>query len=210
MKSFKQIKTIAIAIVLACSSGSSAAIITFEGYVLSRDVNYQHNAVFETNQSAGQMSITLDGAPFIAYCVDLDNDAPSQWQATLQPVSVINGGKAIAYLFDHFAAGVTTDNQAAALQVAIWEVVDDSPGVLNLTADHFRFTAASQGQFANVMAQAVIYLAAIPADLTNYFPQSFIIHSSVANQAQHLIVPEPASLSILAVGAMFVLRRSRR
>lgn len=190
---------------------ASAATITFEGFGLSRDVGYQHLGNNE-NGPAGQMNITIDGSPFIAYCVDLDNDAPNQWDAQLLPVNVINGGLAIAYLYDTFAAGVSTHNQAAALQVAIWEVLDDSPGVLDLTADDFRYFTASQSQTANVLTQAQIYLSAIPAPpvLATYVPQSVIVYSSAVDQAQHMIVPEPTSMSILALGAMLVLRRNRR
>lgn len=211
MALWRRTKALSIALLLAGALPVSAATITFEGFGLSRDVGYQHDGNNE-NGPAGQMNITIDGSPFIAYCVDLDNDAPGQWQAQLLPVNVINGGLAIAYLFDTFAAGVTTNNQAAALQVAIWEVLDDSPGVLNLSADNFRYFTASQSQTANVLSQAQIYLNAIPAPavLANYVPQSVIVFSSAIDQAQHMIVPEPTSLSVLALGAMLVLRRNRR
>lgn len=211
MALLRSTKTLSIALLLAAVVPASAATITFEGFGLSRDVGYQHDGNNE-NGPAGQMNITIDGSPFIAYCVDLDNDAPGQWEAQLLPVNVINGGLAIAYLFDTFAAGVSSNNEAAALQVSIWEVLDDSPGIFDLSADDFRYFTASQGQSANVLAQAQIYLNAIPAPavLANYIPQSVIVYSSAVDQAQHMIVPEPTSMSILAIGAMLVLRRNRR
>jgi len=211
MALLRNTRTLSIAVLLAAAVPVSAATITFEGFGLSRDVGYQHQGDNE-NGPAGQMNITIDGSPFIAYCVDLDNDAPGQWEAQLLPVNVINGGLAIAYLFDTFSAGVDTDNKAAALQVAIWEVLDDSPGVLDLSLNDFRYFTDSQGQTANVLAQAQIYLNAIPAPpvLANYVAQSVIVFSSTVDQAQHMIVPEPTSMSILALGAMLVLRRNRR
>ena len=200
-----RIGAVAFALVLASAVSAPAAVITFDGFTsLSVDVNYTHQGVTE-HGPAGQMMLTIDGTPFIGYCVDLDNDAPNTWTATLEPVSVISNGIKIAYLFDTFAGGVTTMTETAGLQVAIWEVLDDGAGTLNLLADNFRANSP-----ASVRNQAQLYLNAIPADLSGYVPQSLIVFSSAIDQAQHMIVPEPGSIAGLILGAAMVLRRTRR
>jgi len=208
MKCLGFIKAIAVAIAIASAAPASAAVITFEGHLLSRNVNIFHEVLPNRSETAGQMSLTIDGSPFIGYCVDLDNDAPNTWDATLEPVTSIDNGVMIAWLFDTFAAGVTTNNEAAGLQVAIWEVLDDGDTALNLSAGDFRLNVPASP--AAVQTQAQIYLNAIPADLSGYLPQSIIVFSSEVDQAQHMIVPEPSSIAGLILGAAIALRRSRR
>jgi len=203
-----RVKALAVALIVACAAPSYAAVITFEGHGLSEDVNIFHNVLPNRDEIAGQMNITINGAPFIAYCVDLDNDAPNTWDATLEPVTIINNGIMIAWLFDNLAAGVNTTIQAAGLQVAIWEVLDDGAGVLDLNNGNFRLNVPPTAVAIQTQAQA--YLNLIPADLSGYVPQSIIVFSSEVDKAQHMIVPEPSSIAALLIGAALCLRRSRR
>lgn len=209
----KQITTLSIATILATSVQASAATVQFLGHTaFSRQVDFEHNGDFRNDEYAGEMNITVDGQPFIAYCVDLENDAPSSWQANLLPVTVINGGKAISWLYDNYVGTVDSANKGAALQLAIWEVLDDSPGSLDLDVDDFKFQGSiPAGQFNNIKTLAAGYLASIPspAFLATYVPNSVIVFSAQVNTAQHMIIPEPTSLSILGLGALMVMRRKR-
>lgn len=204
----------AVAALALFASQARAVTVNFLGHTAnSRQVNFSHFGDVRNNEYAGEMNITVDGQPFIAYCVDLDNDAPNSWQASIMPVNVINGGKAIGWLYDNFASTVTTPNQGAALQLAIWEVLDDSPGVLDVNLNNFKFLGSTPGgQFNNIRNLAINYLSALPAPavLAAYVPQSVIVFSTQVNTAQHMIIPEPSSLSALALGALILIRRRSR
>lgn len=191
---------------LLAAGPATAATITFEGFGYSRQVTYFHDSPPNETGFAGEMLLTIDGTPYTGYCVDLDNDAPNTWTASIEPVSVINGGNAIAWLFDTFATTVNSDTKGAGLQVAIWEVLDDWGGTLDLSAGNFRLISPNA-----VKTQAQTYLSALPspAFLATYVPQSFIVFSSAFDQAQHMITPEPASIVGLALAAL-ALRRKRR
>jgi len=208
MKFSRIVSAVVMAIAAFSVAPASAAVITFEGHGLSENVNIFHEVLPNRAEIAGQMNLTINGAPFVGYCVDLDNDAPNTWDASLEPVTVIDNGIMIAWLFDNLAAGVTTSIQAAGLQVAIWEVLDDGAGVLDLNTGDFRLNVPPTN--VAIRNQANAYLAMLPPDLTGYVPQSIIVFSSEVDKAQHMIVPEPSSIAGLLMGAALLLRRNRK
>jgi len=180
---------------------ASAAVINYSGFGHSLVTNVTHNGN-TGNEIAGELLITVDGAPHTAYCVDLDAGTTPVWDATLQPVSVINGGQQIGWLYDQFAGGVTTDLEAAGLQIAIWEVLSDHPAASDLGAGNFLLNAPPA-----VLTQANFYLSQIPADLSGYSTNSFIVFSGDNPRSQHMIIPEPASILGLLLGGALMRRR---
>lgn len=185
------------------AASANAAMIDFLGLGLNDSVNIYHNGnSFTTN--AGQINIKINNTPAVAFCVDLDHTIKPQWSADLIPVSpFLNGGKAVAFLYDNFKNAVTNNIQAAALQVAIWEVIDDFGGSLDLTNGVFRLL-----NNAAVGAQANTYLGALPGDLSGYNTTSFVIKSGWEPRSQHLIAPEPGTLAVMGLCLpLFLIRR---
>lgn len=191
------------ACVLAAWAGSPAvgAVITYSGFGHSLVTNVTYNGS-PGNEIAGELLITVDGTPHIAYCVDLDAGTTPIWDATLQPVSVINGGLQIGWLYDMYAAGVATNEEAAGLQIAMWEILADHPAAADLGAGNFLLNSPPV-----VLAQANFYLSQIPADLTGYIPKSVIVLSGDNPRSQHMIIPEPASILGLLLGCALIRRR---
>jgi hypothetical protein len=194
---------------LCLASQLQAAEIEFLGMGLNKYVHYGHNG--DHASRAGELLVKFDDVEYTAYCVDLDHRLKDEWNADFEPVSFINGDIQIAFLYDMFASLVSTNVEAAGLQVAIWEVVEDFGGALNLANGDFKLNG-----HADVRAAAQGYLDTLPADLSGYATSSFILASGVGGgrcpqqQSQHLIVPEPTTLAMLALGLpmMWVRRRN--
>jgi len=205
------------AVISGAAASARADNIEFLGHGRTQLLNIRHDGV-SSNEYLGELliEVTQGGVTRneIAFCVDLDNDALSKWTATKQPTSIIDtwapsgAGKKIAFLFDAFAASANTNTKAAALQAAIWELLDDSGGTLDVRSGDFRLIGTNSTTNA-VAAQATNYLAALPADLSGYVPSSYIIYSDASPRSQHMIVPEPGSLLLLALAIPAIARRRR-
>jgi hypothetical protein len=155
------------------------------------------------------------------YCVDvLNNEADPQSNVAVRstddmtpvssPYSAAGAGAKIAWLVNTYAAGIHssgTNQQAAGLQLAIWETLyDSSLNTFNLSSGAFSVSASSA-----TIGWATTYL-------TNLYSSSG--HTGVAawldspgnnvGQDQVTSVPEPATVALLmlAVGALFTLRRT--
>ena len=181
-----------------------ASEITFNGFSYKQAVSIQHNG---TNLSvyAGAFLIDVDDQPFTAFCVDLDHWMKNEWQGQFAPVTTINNGLAAAYLYDHFMASVSSNDQAAGLQLAIWEVVDDYGSSISLDAGNFRFASTNGARTA-----AETYLAALPASLSGYTTNSVILTSGDSPRSQNLIVPEPATMVLMGLSILpLIMRRTR-
>jgi hypothetical protein len=200
-----RVTLVAVMLVAGLAADVRAGLVDFVGMGKKRTVEIFHEgSAFET--SAGEIKIKLDGVNLTAFCVDLHHAIKSEWTADQAPVTSIAGGLAAAFLYDTFRGAITNDTQAAALQIAIWEVVEDMSSSLNLSSGNFRLFNSS-----SVRTQANAYLAALPDDLTGYTTSSYILASGPNPRSQNLIVPEPGTAGVLALGLVAIaLRRMRR
>lgn len=191
---------------LLAASPASADLVVYQGQGLKDSVHIHAPAVnIQTN--AGQMLFAYQGRDYTSYCVDIYQTVGNMF-ATALPIDTLNNGEKVAYLFETFAGLVDTNTKAAALQVAIWEVVFESdpvPWDAGAGAFHIAGNPAA-------LSQAGAYLATVP-DL--YCPQTefFVLHSPCK---QDLLlptgepVPEPATLAILLLGGAALACRRRR
>lgn len=193
--------------VLAISPSAWGSLMTYNGVALSQTVQTHAPGKLADGLTtyAGQELITFENVNYKAYCVDLNQYAATA-QATAVPLNLtsFNNQWQLAYLFDTYAAGVTTDLQAAALGTAIWEVLTEpNGGAFDVTDTYSQFWITGNN---SVAAAANALLASLPA---NYTPTVWPVVLQSAT-AQDFIIPEPATLALLGVGGLVLLRSRRR
>lgn len=108
-----------------CATNAQAGIITINGVGLGGDVPLIANGTPE-NGFAGQIFTNLNGSNIIAYCVDLFHGIgyTSYNNTTGAPSGYSNGGRA-AWILENYGGNVGGNDQATALQLALWDVVHD-------------------------------------------------------------------------------------
>ncbi len=198
------------------SSTASASYMTYNGMGYKQTVTI-YNSSFSGGHittSAGEMLINYEGQDYISYCVDIYQSAGSS-SVTEEPVSYLdngprNDGDMAAYLYLTFGdvrTGTETEkkNKAAALQIAIWEVIFEKDNKsYNLEHGDIHFSASDA-----VMNLAQNYLDSLP---DNFDGSGALVLKS--NYKQDMIiptaVPEPTTIALLGIGGIATLLRRRR
>lgn len=149
---------------------------------------------------AGQFLIGYQGQDVTGYCVDLDHYAASS-DVVARSIETVSRGDMIAYLYETYSPTVTDGTRAAALQSAIWECLAETGTTLDVNIGSFSISGNSDVEtLANQM------LATLPA---SYTPAGSTVRLD-SDQQQDVVVPEPATMGILALGgALMMWKRSR-
>ena len=203
-------KISALAILAACSSLSLAAINLhvngLEGGLYDTvHVNYNsNNHDFLSGPQTGHLGA---GPDFRMFCVDLDHTVSPGSDYLVNPTSIPSMGNAgmtlAAKLYNTFAAGITTSDEGAGLQMAIWEAVVDN-AVVDFSNGNFK----DNGTSGAIMMKANFFMANVGMNDNAYFLDA--VHDGDKNQSMIGPVPEPASMSVLAIGVAGLLRRRNK
>ncbi len=208
MKHKALVVTVAVLALSVVPSAALADIMTYRGVGLNEHVKIHADGLLadELTVRAGQYLVTYKDVDYDAYCVDIDHYAGSgeveEWE-----ISQLNNGYLVAYLFENHSDDVVTDLDAAALGVAIWEVIYEETGnEFNVDNGYFSITNND-----DVAAAANELLAALPDTHTPQWDLT-VLHSECKQDM--LIganpIPEPATLVLLGLGGIGVLIRRRR
>jgi hypothetical protein len=130
---------------------------------------------------------------------------------TERSVLSLHNGQKIAYLYDTYVPQIHTAVDAAAVQVAIWELLYETPGT-TFSAGSGRFYITGNDTVRNA---ANTLLTNLPA---TYTPVASLTVLDAATAQDMLIgsfghdspTPEPATMALILVAVPFVVRRYRR
>jgi hypothetical protein len=201
-----------VAASLGIAASANADLLSVSGMTPGKfsivSINYNGNT---STIFAGAQTATYQGDTFDAYCVDLDhyNNFPTSYNVNAQDAaSALTNGSRAAKLYNQFA-GTATGDIAAALQLALWDIVYDNGDGLG----NGLFKASATSSITNAYNSMLAANLTSTSDLATFFePDPY-----VGNKNQGLIgpgkyspVPEPASFLAFALAAPALLRRRKK
>jgi len=214
----------ALALLCSMPSVASAATLDFTGVGKADIVSI--SGLRTVNAYAGELNWDWLGTPpagfsqsLYTYCVDvLNNEADPQYNVAVRttdemtpatsPYSAAGAGAKIAWLVNTYAANIHasgTNEQAAGLQLAIWETLYDSDlGGFNLASGDFIVSAS-----ASTISWASNYLTSLYSSASNTGRAAWLDSPGNGNGQDQVTVPEPSTLALLMLGAglIFAFRR---
>lgn len=209
-----------LCLVAVAAGDASGATLGVTGWTLGESVTVI-SADHVGSLSTAQLDTVIDGASGFSYCVDLAQSigpgSSSGWDLR-SPVlsdSVIRA----AWLVDEFqpvldemthpadedwSFGVTHETAIAALQVAVWEVMAETPGNYDLWSGNFAI--AEGGASDGVMNLSRDFLGQLGgADLASYQTNAlWAVHGDKQDQlffTQVNPIPEPSTVALYLFGA---------
>lgn len=211
-------------LLMALAQPAQASVLYYSNYDAARSSTILFNVevspgnLQEQLHTVGVMSIEVDGGPTLAaFCADLFTGIASSNTYTTAVQSASGSPYTrIAWLMANvlpsiIAGSGTAQQQGAALQLAIWDIIHDNGN--GLQAGVIQQSGNTDGAVA-AYANAYIGAAWAPTLGLNIYHNTF---PNTTFAAQDLVsysstVPEPATLSLsaLALGALFLLGRVQR
>lgn len=216
-------KTLALTLALAAAGGAAAQVST------PIDLQYLQTSGITVTTSettmgyltgALQLSSSTAGS-FEAFCVEV---AQGHASVVAGPQTYTLGSFTLAQsqllqgLYSSSYATLSSNQDKAAFQTAIWEIMEELPGTtLNVSADHFKYLYLSEtSQEADDLAfgnQVSAYLLAASAYQGNaQYQLSKLVNGSYQDFIVATPVPEPEGYAMLLAGLAtigFVARRRK-
>ncbi len=166
---------------------------------------------------ATEIYVTREGSSYIAYCVDLFPTIGfnTYQSSTGTPDSYLNGGRA-AWLFETYAGLVRSNDDAAALQVAMWDVVHDTGDGLGMGVIRLGTSETALGMAANLLVASSLGRSSMNAAILYNFElgtgqqRQTLISYGLTPPPTGVETPEPATMLLIGAGLAGVFAISRR
>lgn len=202
------------AALLACLlafGGAQADTVKITGFLGGRSAGVDLDTPRNGNFSAGEFTGLWNGNSFSAMCVDVNHDlsfgttytnytamTPAAYGFTATQVGLFN-----RLYTDYYATSHTNGVNAAAFQIAVWEITYDGNGTLNLGAN--TFTLGSGGN-ATAKSTAASWLSSLTPLASSAWTFTVLDSRVTGGQSatQDLLVaipvPEPETYALLLAG----------
>lgn len=202
------------AALLACLlafGGAQADTVTITGFLGGRSAGVDLDTPRNGNFSAGEFTGLWNGNSFSAMCVDVNHDlsfgttytnytamTPAAYGFTATQVGLFN-----RLYTDYYATSHTNGVNAAAFQIAVWEITYDGNGALNHGADTFTLGA---GGNATAKSTAASWLSSLTPLASSAWTFTVLDSRVTGGQSatQDLLVaipvPEPETYALLLAG----------
>jgi hypothetical protein len=159
---------------------------------------------------AGAIATSIDGSAILydMFCVDITTHSflNNPYEAVgLPPATAINNGGRAAWLFDTFNSAAQTVTTGAALQLALWDVIEDNGD--GFATGLFRSTASIPN---DILVQAAAYITASAGHTSTNATVWQSVLGKGDRQEMMGQVPEPSTIGLLASGLALIGWKARR
>ena len=219
-------KNILLISAIAVVAGSAQASPTLTFLSVNQGQNLKtsrNNGSSFQSMFAGELKMRLingsSTSDFLGFCGDITVTMGSgPIGTTITNSSALKkNGERIGYLVNKYAPGILGNgnvsqrkDQAAALQLTIWELLEENTETCDITAGSFRAKASNDGALsASINGFLNIYMNDIGSGLATYYKAPVNGNGQSVSQGVLTPVPEPATMATLGVGLVALGKRRK-
>ncbi len=203
---------LALGLAFGVAQSTQATTISFTGFSNGSEA-VQLATPFQGTISAGEFAMSADGMPLSSFCIDLmqsirfgrsySNYSKVGLTGQNENINALQLGRFSKLYENYLPTAQASSTASAAFQTAIWEIISDGQGNLNLSTGVFSLASAFCSTSRSLATE---WLATLDSKAAGNW--SFDKYGSATQQDQLVgtkdssQVPVPATLALLAVGVI--------
>ncbi len=215
-------RVVALLACLAAFGSAQADTVNLSGFLGGRKATADLDTPRNITVNAGEFTGSWNGNSFSAMCVDVLHDmhfgttytnytalTPAAYGFSAAQVDLFN-----RLYTNYYAASHAGNDNAAAFQIAVWEITYDGNGTLDTGAGTFTLGSGGSATAKATASSWLAGLSALPTGLWNFTVLDSADVSGGQRATQDLLVaipvPEPSTYALLLAGLGLVGLMARR